>query len=347
MIHKRSVGEYETYREIKNQGRALIQILNRLSEIVSPIEAVKETDQVLLTGCGSSYFLSQLIAFACSRRFRKNWRAVPASELILYPDAYRQAGSRLRLISFSRSGATSETVLATRRMARDPSTVIVAVTCQPDSELQMLAQEAIPFPELAEKSVVMTQAFTGILGVFLAWCGLSAEVRQAAGIIDRSLEENEAAAAALSRENFGNLIFLGAGPFFPVARESMLKVKEMTALCCEAWQSFEFRHGFKALVSQGTLVWLFVQQRDLPFLDDLVEELLVQGATLCLAGSNIPQPLKGRCHFSFELPTAALSAEVQAMSALHLAQLYAFYKALSLNRNPDAPPDVSRVVKFS
>lgn len=340
---KRSIDKFETYREIKNQGRALQQLLQSLSAYPS---AVERANHYLFTGCGSSYFLAQLIAQAWAKHGRQTASAFPASEILLHPEVYFKREGKTQLFAFSRSGNTTETVRAVKQANRNSEWTTVAVTCQDGCDLQECAGRSLIFPEIQEKSVVMTQAFTGMLGAFLTLCGLGAEVAAAATLIEGSLDRNEERVADLAGREFQNLIFLGTGPFLPLARESMLKVKEMTALPAEAWQSFEFRHGFQAAVDSGSLIWLFVSREDLPYLDPLIDEVLDLNATLCLTGAGLPKTLKDRAHVTFDLCESGFSSDVAALASIHLAQLYAFFKAVGLGRNPDSPPKLTRVVKL-
>lgn len=336
---------YLTYQEITSQGKALEKVYARLKEV--PVDRSLYR-QFLFTGCGSSFFLSQLIAYTWRRQLKVSCRAVPSSELILRPAAYLSEQVPTAVFAFSRTGSTTETIRACRLIGEMRDFSVFPVTCYGDSELAALGPRALVFPELQEQSLVMTRAFTGILGAFLRWAMDDAEeLDQMPDRISRSLAAHQERVAGLARQTFQNVVFLGTGPFYPLACEAMLKVKEMTAQPSEAWQTFEFRHGPKAVLDDQTLIWLFAGREDAPYLEDALTDFLNLGAQICLTGNRVPPPLQayGKAGFIFEWPVQ--QPETEALGLLHLPQLYAFFRAVQLGKNPDQPDKLSRVVKLT
>ena len=78
--------------------------------------------QVLFTGCGSTYYLSQAAAALYQEMTGRLARAVPGGELLLNPSAVSGSGQTL-LVAVSRSGRQPETMRAVeefRKKNRDP-----------------------------------------------------------------------------------------------------------------------------------------------------------------------------------------------------------------------------------
>src|SRR5207302_9115701 len=66
----------------------------------------------LLVGCGSSYYLALSAAASWIAITGRRARAVPASELLLFPDSVLTGSQNLAAVVISRSGRTSEAVKA-------------------------------------------------------------------------------------------------------------------------------------------------------------------------------------------------------------------------------------------
>ncbi|MGH9338255.1 MAG: SIS domain-containing protein [Acidobacteriota bacterium] len=334
--------EFATYQEIVSQAGTLEKILKRLSR--PPVD-FNRYERVILTGCGSSLFLGQLGAFTWQTRLDVPCSAVPASELLLYPDAYLNRGESSVLFALSRTGDTSETNRAARQAQQEYGCQVIPVTCYPESKLAKLGEGAV-LSEVQEESVVMTRAFTGILGAFLNWAEPEAALHQVPACISSGIRKYERPIAELAREDYRKMVFLGTGPLYPLACESMLKVKEMTGSGTEAWQTFEFRHGPKAILDDSALVWLFAARRDLPYLGDVIDEIKGLKASICLVGNRIPSELADKARYSFTVDWPFERVETEALGLLHLAQLYAFFRSVHLGKNPDHPANLSRVVKL-
>lgn len=334
---------YVTYREIMSQGETLASILKRLGP--QPDFPVSRPD-VLFTGCGSSLFLSEFAAHVWRRRAGLNCQAVPASEVLLYPEVYLRRERPTVVFALSRTGDTTETRRAAELIINRYGFPVYGVTCYEDSPLARLGNEALVFPEVQEESVVMTRAFTGILGAFLKWAEAEPGLDELPQLIPRSLEANERGVEELAGENFRDVVFLGSGPFRPLAQEAMLKVKEMTGQATLAWQTFEFRHGPKAILGSDALVWIFAGREDFSLLPEVLREFRALEARLCLAGNLLPPELVGLADVSFSLDWTLERSETEALGLIHLPQLYAFFRSVRLGNNPDRPRKLSRVVRL-
>lgn len=332
---------FATYDEIAGQGRKLSETLSRLADVPIPLS---KGSRYLLTGCGSSLYISLFLTESWRGRLGLDVRSAPSSELILYPERILKREEKPILIAISRSGETTETIKAARIARQRFDCRIVTVSCDSRSTLAGLGDTAIHFDELREQSVVMTRAFTGMLGAFLAWSGLRESIQRLPDWLGTALKENEKPLQELAGSDQKNLVFLGTGPFFPLACEAMLKVKEMTGAVVEAWQTFEFRHGPRAILQEGSLVWIFAGAADFPHLSEVISEFQELGARVCLAGNRLPEKLAGSADLSFSFDWDVDEPEVEACGMLHLPQYLAFFKAIALNKNPDHPEKLSRVV---
>lgn len=215
----------------------------------------------LFVGCGSSYYLAQTAA-ACWRAVTgREARAVPASELLLYPRLSWDREAPPQMVLISRSGATSEVLRVADWLASE-SQPFLAVTCSSGEALDRRAAFSLRPVAAAEQSTVMTLSFTSMLLALQLLAaefandaslrdGLLAMPRRARAFVDQSRAAVEEFAA---RHEFADHVWLGQGPYYGLACEGALKVQEMSCSYAQSFHTLEFRHGPKAIVAANTLV---------------------------------------------------------------------------------------------
>src|SRR5678815_2893193 len=99
------IENYATYREIKSQSEAWQNALDVANASSLPHAAGYE--QVIFTGCGSTYYLSLAAAALYQELTGRAARAVPASEMLLNPQIVVRENVPQLLVAISRSGTTT------------------------------------------------------------------------------------------------------------------------------------------------------------------------------------------------------------------------------------------------
>ena len=117
----------------------------------------------LFVGCGSSYYLSRLIAALWTKHFYIPAVAVPASELLFAPEETLRRTGAEQIVLISRSGETTEVLRAAELLQAHKTVQTLGVTCNPESLLEKLCTHTFKLTWADEKSVVMTRSFTAIL----------------------------------------------------------------------------------------------------------------------------------------------------------------------------------------
>lgn len=336
-----------TLNEILSQPAAwsaALQVFDDCQAEALDLWATAEFDQVIVTGCGSTYYLS-LAAKQLLRLSGVDARAVPASELLLRPATVCLPGLRYLLLTISRSGTTTETLRAQENFAQQGGTVI-CITCDSSSPLAQSADLAMAVDAAQERSVAQTRSFSSML--VLAQLLADALGGQAAGA---SAGLPVACAALLdscadmmrslgSAERLGSFFFLGAGALYGIACEAMLKMKEMSLAHSEAFHPLEFRHGPMSLVGADSLVIGLVSPGAAQHELRVLREMADMGATVLVIS---------QCHSQFE-HHIALPADLPAAyaPALHLPplQLLAYWRALKNGCDPDQPQHLSAVISL-
>lgn len=339
--------------EIQSQPRVwpavLTAVRERRDEIMRLFAEPEPVEEVLFLGCGSSYYLSLSAAHSFVKLLRLPARAVPSSEVVFYPEAVFPRHGRTLVVGVSRSGETTETVVALERAAARPGVRVLSVSCRPDSGLAGLSGLHLALPASDETSVVMTRSFTSMLlalvAVAVTAAGDEARFRALGSLPDAAaavLAEAGPVAEELGRDGtLHRYVFLGSGPLYGIASEGMLKVKEMALTDSEAYHSLEYRHGPKSIADASTLVVSLVSGAARDEETRLAEELSLQGARILTIGGEAPRG--GR---AVSLHAEGLDEWLRAPLTVIPLQLLAYYRAVSRGLDPDQPQNLSHVVKI-
>ncbi|CAA9529925.1 MAG: Glucosamine-6-phosphate deaminase [isomerizing], alternative [uncultured Thermomicrobiales bacterium] len=315
---------------------------------IAPHLSFEPGTQVLFTGSGTSFYLALSAAHAFQEVTGCAARAVPASEIFLSPASTVPKHGPVVAFLFSRSGTTSEAVLAARHLTRTrPGARTIAISCNAGTPLAAATDHAIELPHAAERSMVMTRSFTTMLlaaqmvAATVAGDGaLRADLVRLPNLLRRRFADFE----AFAREWGGNaalrrFVYLGLGPNYGLAEEATLKLKEMTQVPCSAYNPLEFRHGPVSTVTGDTAVILLAGERERAYLGDVATDVHGHGAKVATIG---PYPLD-HAGVSLALP-GDLSDLARAVLYLPPAQLLAHARAELLGLDPDAPRLLNPVV---
>ncbi len=325
---------------------------DRLSDWVR----TRKPDVIWLCGAGTSAFIGDALADTLDGTIAGlPVRSVATTDLVSRPQDYLKPGLRPLVISFGRSGNSSESVGTLDLLDRlCPEADRLNITCNSDSALARRAhpgpgeQEVILLPDAChDQGFAMTSSYTTMLLTALACLSGNspAEIESALGKLADAARGFLAAPLDISRP--GRAVFLGSGPFQGTARESALKVLELAAgQVVTSWDStLGFRHGPKAITNEDTAVFVFLSSDPLTrkYDDDIVTELRSQfPATRTV---SIGDPAHG-AQPDLSLSTGLPDVWNTALYVL-LAQRLSVAWSKSLNLNVDNPfegGNLSRVV---
>lgn len=198
--------------------------------------------RVAAVGCGTSFNIAH--AYAARREWAGQGEtdAFVASEL---PEHRRYD----HVVLFSRTGTTTETVGALRRVPR--STATTAVTASPGTPLAEEAQQLVLVEFADEQAVIQTRFFTTVVALVRIHLGEDPDPMIPA-----------ATAAVAAELPIGALdarqhTFLGRGWTTALAEEATLKLRETAQVWAEAHNAMEYRHGPMSIAEPGVLVWCF------------------------------------------------------------------------------------------
>lgn len=360
-----------TEEEIRQQPASWIRSLKNIDAIRSTIDAfltplLRKTDlRIVLTGAGTSAFIGETIAPWLSRHTGKNISAVPTTDLVTNPMDYLNPAHPLLLVSFARSGNSPESVAAVELANQFvPECYHLSITCNEAGSLyQNLVDSdnafALLMPaETHDRGFAMTSSITTMMASCLAV--FAPEVFNSQTFRDVA-DRSQAILDSLgdfSQGVFGDgawkrIVYLGSGGLQGIARESALKVLELTAGKLAAFYDSPtgFRHGPKSLVDSETLIVVYIsshpytRQYDLDLLAELrrdrqamrVVAIAAETDAIIEAGPHILLP-----------PSRSFIDMEQAFCFLTYAQVFALTQSIHVGNTPDTPSasgTVNRVVQ--
>jgi glucosamine--fructose-6-phosphate aminotransferase (isomerizing) len=157
---------YHTYREILSQFEAWRGVIRECEAKSADLRAIwnaKPFQEVVFTGCGSTYYLSRAAREIFQGRTGLPAQAYPASDLLLFPEICLYPGRTRLLVPISRSGETTETLRAIERFRSRDSNPVIAITCYEESGLAQIATLALVARQAHEQSVAQTRSFAAML----------------------------------------------------------------------------------------------------------------------------------------------------------------------------------------
>lgn len=351
---------FVTEREIAGQPSIWndwAKVLPGIAEQVRGWIASRSPEEIWLCGAGTSAFIAESLVVALDRRQRGTpLRNVASTDLVARPQDFFRPGLRPLVISFGRSGNSSESIGTLDLLDRlAPAADRLNITCNVDSALATRAavgsgeQRVIVLPEACHNAgFAMTSSYTTMLLTALA-C-LDSNPIEDIGVRLNALatDARRLLVQPFFEKRPERAVFLGSGAFCGTARESALKVLELTAgRVVTSWDStLGFRHGPKAVIDDKTSVYVFLSADALTrkYDQDIASEIREQFPKIQV--TTIGAPLANSA-----APDIALCTELDDVwntpIAVIPAQLLsvAWSKSLGLNvDDPFAGRNLTRVV---
>ena len=366
---QRDLGYADTLREILQQPdtwEMTATLLQRapIKDMVRRIMA-SSPSHIILTGSGSSCFVGECLAPLLQARLDIPSRAIPAGDLLTGRAGVLPKGPGL-LISIARSGDSPEsTAVVDQMLAHEPDYQHLVLTCNASGALatkyadERRLQVLLLDERTNDRSLVMTSSFTNLLlsgTALLASPSTGTEqeaVHQAASLCRMLFDRYGNAVADQARLDFGTVVYLGSGGALGAARESALKMLEMSGgeVGVLAETFLGLRHGPMSWLSHPGLVVAFLSAEPTvrAYEADLLHELSRKqlGLARIVIGEDVPDDLVGSQGLAIELPGFYRLPHVYPwMLQTVVGQMLALFRCLHLGHQPDAPSQgvLTRVV---
>ncbi|MCK6621812.1 MAG: SIS domain-containing protein [Calditrichaceae bacterium] len=349
-------GQSLTYREIIRQQKGWHLALKALESRKENLQAIMEPfrDRTwVFSGCGTSFYLAQAAGALFEMLTGIRCRAIPASEILIFPELIFNKSDEYLLVPLSRSGTTTETVRAAQKARAEFHVPTFAISCNPQSPMSVESDLRLEFPFEPERSVVMTGSFTTMLlsvlhlGELLASRQTaSSQMGQIGEVSQQVMEEYQGLmreiAADSSLEKF---VFLGQGPFYGIANEAALKMQEMSLSTALSYHSLEYRHGPMSTADEHTLITILLCRGGNRYGGQLARDLKQLGAKILVFAGGDKGSAGIEADFLVRVP-GDFGDLFNPMLYMPLLQLLAFHRAIEKNINPDQPKNLTAVVKL-
>lgn len=363
------LGGLWTAREIAQQPAMLRETQRLLTARRAEIEAflnpllAKPGLRIILTGAGTSAFAGECLAPVLSSRLGRRVEAIPTTDLVCAPHLYFESDTPTLLVSFGRSGNSPESVAAIEladRLVKNLSHLVI--TCNADGALATYGQGArgftVQLPEAThDRSFAMTSSFScmtyAALAVFSGIAAMDERVEAIARATQAVIADYTPVMRAAASEGYERVVYLGSHIFKGLARESGLKLLELTngALVTMFDSPLGFRHGPKTIVNARTLIVVFfsndayTRSYDIDLLEELRRDDNAARVIAITAQDGVGLPEGDE----ISIPGLATADDAELLVPYIVApQILAFFESLRLGLGPDKPNTsgtVNRVVQ--
>lgn len=318
--------------------------------------------RIVLTGAGTSSFVGECLAPALLASWQCWVEAVATTDLVGGPADHLVPGAPTLLVSFARSGDSPESVAAVEAVqAFVPECHHIVVTCNAQGALAKRvtalgnARVALLPDATNDRSFAMTSSFSSMVLAAASIFGLLPPAGAAAAALSGRtvLADTMTIVESLVEAAFERVVYLGSGALHGLARESALKMLELSdgRVVAVADTPLGFRHGPKTVVQERTLVVVLLSNRpdtrryDLDLLGELRSDG-VAGRVIALSG----QALNGGPDTDLVVvPGAQDASDLElCLPYVMFTQALAMRQSLALGLQPDRPNaagTVHRVVR--
>jgi len=242
-------GYRHTLREICQQPLTWLETASRMSARAAVIEAslaAVDSDgalgAVVLTGSGSSLYAGECLSLALQSALGIPVQPVSAGMVLTHPTGCLSARLPSLMVSFARSGNSPESCGAVDAVREAlPACRHLVITCSGQGRLATRYRDdprvatVVLDDRTCDRSLVMTSSFTNmvlagqVLGMTRDPDGYRARGATLARLGGELLLRYADALARVARAEYRSAVYLGSGCRYGSARESALKMLEMTA----------------------------------------------------------------------------------------------------------------------
>lgn len=361
-------GYFHTLNEIFQQPDTWLTTAKRMISACEQLHGfLSGTETVVLTGSGSSEFVGHCVRAPLQHDLGTLVEVISGGNLLAYGSQVLPPVRPGVVVSVGRSGDSPESVGAVERLLQsDKNIQHLFVTCNERGALatKFLDRNNVQVITLADatndRSLVMTSSFTNLMlaARFLGFLKAPDRYRllcqKLSKIAEMLLRDFCGALGYVAHQRFRRVVFLGNSSRVGAARESALKVLEMTAGAVPSMSEsyLGFRHGPMSFVDTETLIVCFLSSDTVlrAYESDLIRELDQKklGMLKVVVGENIPKDFIHGKDVAVECPGLGSICDDDT-PAIHVivGQLLGFFRCLEEGLHPDAPSKsgvITRVV---
>lgn len=344
---------YKAENEIFTQYSALNKTYNYLLQRQDDISVFYNEcnpKSITFIGSGSSLSLCKSAALSAKLRLDIDTNVVAAGDLMMNFEFYENILHDSLIIAPSRSGSTSEVVLALNKAKQKLGLKCISICAAEHSELSKLSDVDLALPWAFDESVCQTRTVTNLYTANLMLIAIVAG--------DTCLLEEIGAAIESGNDFFNNIlsdikrlaegkwenaVVLADAELEGIAEEGALAFKEICQRQSNYYHILDVRHGPMVLVNEKTLVIIALTPFGRKYQEDIISDIKAKGSTIITVGSENTAVYHG--DYGVLLPSFKNYA-VNGILFILVPQMITFYKALSEGINPDEPTGLNPWIKL-
>ena len=353
-----------TLKEINDQYDASLKAINLGSRIFNNEEVklggldlcsdeLVNIDNLILLGCGTSYFSALYISYLFKEI--SGFNTVQVFDGAKFNSNDIPSIGKTALLFISQSGETKD-LFPCISIAKDKDLLMIGVINAIDSVIAREVHCGVYLNAGKEVGVASTKSFTSqciVLHLIAIWFAQKRLLNKHKRIkiiedlrrlpidikstINLSLEKSKRIAKSLYKLN--SLLILGKGNAEAIAQEGALKIKELTCLHAEGYSCSALKHGPLSLVGIDVPV-IMVNNNGIDFLANqaIRDEITSRDAHVYGISDT---PLDDKYIETFLIPTNQTFANLLSIIPM---QLLAYEISLLKSLNPDQPKNLAKVV---
>jgi glucosamine--fructose-6-phosphate aminotransferase (isomerizing) len=328
---------------INNGGRIASESRVKLGGLEQHLSILKDINNMIILGCGTSYFAALYGMHFFKRLCNLNTVQVFDGADFCEQDIPKHGKTALILVS--QSGETKDL----HRCIGIADIVTIGVVNVVDSLIARDVDCGVYCNAGVEVGVASTKAFTSqvvCLSMIAVWFSqiheinehlrirlisdlqnLSNDIRNTLASVDRPVRE----LSLTTLKNVTNMFILGKGSDEYIAKEGSLKVKEISYIHCEGYSASSLKHGPFALLDENfPVIILNLDAKHQSKIENCVEEVRSRNAPVVIIGKSGIRVL--------------YNASYASLLGIVPIQLLAYYLSVDRSINPDKPKNLAKVV---
>ncbi len=342
---------YLVEKELRTQFAAIGQTVDAMMAAQDAVKAqFADVKALCVLGCGSSYSLAKSAAMLYSQHTGNPACALPAGDVLVNFDAYKNMLAGHAVLVLSRSGSTSEAVRAVALCKEALGCKVFSICMKEHSALEQASDWSICLPWAFDEAVCQTRTVTNLYVACLALaCILAGDKAQLSRLAELAplgetfQKEQESSLSALAGRSWTKAVVLADNAVAGLAEEGALAFKEICRRDSNHYHVLDVRHGPMVQIGSDTLVIAMLSSGDMPLQQALVNELAAKTPHLLVLHNGGFSGTDGMT--CMQLPDLG-SDESSAVFGIYCIQLLCFLHALVRGVDPDQPEGLDAWIKL-
>jgi len=339
-----------TYTEILDTLNALKKTGDLLEKQKVGIEEFfKDKKRFVFIGCGSSYSLAKSMAIMTHIATGLPSTAMAAGDILLHAARYEKCFREALVVCISRSGRTSELLMALDALKSEGFSFSTAsLICADDTPLALKSELTVSMPWAFDSSVCQTRSVTNfyftavyILAIMTKNRPLLDELHHLLNNGGEFLKKAENLADELSDRPWTHAVVLADAELEGLAEEGALAFKEICQLPSNYYHLLDVRHGPMVLLGEDTLVLAALGKKN-ELENKLLLDIKDKNSELVVFSDIASESISTGC-ITYDCALSHVSAGIPFIL---LCQMIAYKKSLKTGADPDKPKGLEAWIKL-